>query len=68
MQNIMIIIGIIKIGSVDYINNGYAGIEYMVGENIHYVDISLSESKCKPEEGGLVFFDNSKIIKCFQKT
>ena len=65
--SILVIMGIVKFGSVDYINNGYAGIEYMEGGAVCYTDVSLEGSACDPEEGGLVLFGNNKIVKCFPR-
>ena len=65
--SVLLVIGIIKIGSVDYINNGFAGVEYMEGDSVCYIDVSLEGSDCEPEEGGMVLFDNNRIVKCFPK-
>ena len=65
--SLLIITGFVNIGSVDYISNGYVAIEYVKNSEIHYIDISLSDARCQPEEGGAVIFDQDKIIKCFHK-
>ena len=67
MFSILMIAGIVKIGSVDYISNGYAVIEYVENSVIHYIDVSLSNAECQPAEGDTVFFDHDKIVKCLHK-
>ena len=67
MFSILMLTGFVKIGSVDYISNGYAAIEYVENSMIRYIDIPLSNAECYPEEGGYVLFDHDKIVKCFRK-
>jgi len=67
MFSILMLTGFVKIGSVDYISNGYAAIEYVENSMIRYIDIPLSDAECYPEEGGYVLFGHNKIVECFHK-
>ena len=67
MFSILMIAGFVKMGSVDYISNGYAVIEYVENSVIRYIDVSLNNAECQPEEGDTVFFDHNKIVKCLHK-
>mgnify|MGYP001291035955 CR=1 FL=1 len=62
-----LIVGIILIGNVDRINEGFATIEYIKNKRTIYIDIDLKNSLCQPEEGELVFFTKEKIISCSTK-
>ena len=68
MITTLIILGQIKIGSVDCVTDDVALIEYVnpSGE-MEYLDVSIVESDCLPAEGDMVFFDNNKIYECFEK-
>ena len=68
MITTLIILGQVKIGSVDCVTDGIALIEYVTSSGeMEYHDVSIAESDCLPDEGDLVFFDTNKIYECFEK-
>tara|TARA_A100001015_G_scaffold300613_1_gene386295 strand:- start:6947 stop:7156 length:210 start_codon:yes stop_codon:yes gene_type:complete len=68
MITTLIILGQIKIGSVDCVTGDVALVEYVNGSGeMEYHDVSVKNSDCLPAEGDLVFFDANKIYECFER-
>jgi len=68
MITALIILGQIKIGSVDCIADGIALIEHVTSSGeTEFLDVPVKGSDCLPDEGDMVFFDTNKIYQCFER-
>ena len=61
---VKLILGMIYTGAVDKVDNEYVTVEFCMNKELHYIDIPLATSKCKPTEGMTVFFNTAGIIEC----
>ena len=61
----LVIAALLLVGIVDQINDDSIIVEYEVGNQLKYSEVSLSQSACVPTEGMTVyFFKDYKVVTC----